>query len=123
MGFLSNKKNYLLKKERLTRNSRSSWHLKRVRLRNLTKNVLKERRLHLVLRAQLVLFEINMLSCKRHIKILKCNLVLFGQAPQKHQVILKLQKLLQAKVVKYVIILILMLFVTKANHPRLIKCL
>jgi hypothetical protein len=63
------------------------------------------------------------MSCKRHIKIMKCNLMLLGQAPQKHQVITKLQKLLHAKVVKDIIILILMLFMTKANHPRLIKYL
>jgi hypothetical protein len=63
------------------------------------------------------------MSCKRHIKIFKCNLMLFGQAPLKHQVISKLPKLLQAKVLKDVITLILMLFVIKANHPRLSKYL
>jgi hypothetical protein len=109
--------------ERRSNKELKNFHLKMVRLRNLTKNLLKARRLLLVSIAQLVLFEINMMSFKRHTKILKCNLMVFGQAPQKHQVILKLQKLLQAKVVKDVIILILMLFVTKANHPRLIKCL
>jgi hypothetical protein len=89
----------------------------------LTKNLLKARRLLLVLRAQLVLFEINVMSYKRHIKILKCNLMLFSQAPQKYQVIPKLLKLLQAKVVKDVIMLILALFVIKTNLLRLSKCL
>jgi hypothetical protein len=70
-----------------------------------------------------VLFKVNMISCNRHIEILKCNLMLFGQAPQNHQVISKLLKLQQAKVVKDTITLILMLFVTKANHLRLSKCL
>jgi hypothetical protein len=78
-------------------------------------NLLKARRLFVVSRAQLVLFKTNMLSCKRHIKILKCNLMLFDQVSSKHQVILKLLKHLQAKVVKDVIILILMLFMIKAN--------
>jgi hypothetical protein len=64
-----------------------------------------------------------MMSYKRHIKILKCNLMLFGQAPLNHQVIPKLPKPLQAKDVKDVIILILMLFVIKANLERLSKCL
>jgi hypothetical protein len=123
MRFLSNKKNCLFKKERVMKNSRSSLHLKRVKLRSLTKNLLKVRRLHVVLRAQLVLLKVNMMSCKRHIKIFKCNLMLFGQAPLKHQVIPKLPKLLQAKVLKDGITLILMLFVIKANHPRLSKYL
>jgi patatin-like phospholipase/acyl hydrolase len=64
-----------------------------------------------------------MMSCKRHIKILKCNLMLFGQAPLINQVIRKLPKPLQAKDMKDVIILILMLFVLKANTLMLIKCL
>jgi hypothetical protein len=84
MSFLSSKKNCLLKKERVTKNSRSSYHLKRVRLRILIKNLLKAGRLLVVSRAQLVLFKVNMMSCKRLIKILKCNLMLFGQAPLKH---------------------------------------
>jgi hypothetical protein len=64
-----------------------------------------------------------MMSYKRHIKILKCNLMLFGQALLKYQVIPKLPKPLQVKVVKDVIILILMIFMIKANHQRLNKCL
>jgi hypothetical protein len=123
MSFLSNKKNCLFKKKRVTKNLRSSYHLKRVRLRSLIKKFLKARRLHIVSRAQLVLFKVNMMYCKRHMNILKYNLMLFSQAPLKHQVILKLPKPLQAKVVKDVIILILMIFVIKANHQRLSKCL
>jgi hypothetical protein len=64
-----------------------------------------------------------MISCKRYIKILKYNLMLFGQAPLINQVIPKLPKPLQAKDVKDVIILILMLFVLKANILILSKCL
>jgi hypothetical protein len=80
-------------------------------------------RLLIVLRAQLVLFKVNMMSCKRYINILKYNLMLFGQAPLINQVIPKLSKLLQAKDVKDVIILILILFVLKANILMLCKCL
>jgi nitrate reductase cytochrome c-type subunit len=50
-------------------------------MRSLTKNLRKARRISLVSRAQVVLFKIHMPSCKRLIKILKCNLMLFGQAP------------------------------------------
>jgi hypothetical protein len=64
-----------------------------------------------------------MMSCKRLIKILKYNLMLFGQAPLKHQVSPKLLKLLQARDAKDVIILILMLFVLKDNFLMLSKCL
>jgi patatin-like phospholipase/acyl hydrolase len=64
-----------------------------------------------------------MLSCKRYIKILKCNLILFDQAPLINQVIPKLPKPLQVKDIKDVIILILMLFVLKANILMLTKCL
>jgi hypothetical protein len=46
------------------------------------RNLPKPRRLSLVLRAQLVHFKTRMMSCKRLIKILKCNLILFGQALQ-----------------------------------------
>jgi hypothetical protein len=64
-----------------------------------------------------------MMSYKRHIKILKCNLMLFDQVPLIHQVTPQLPKHLQAKDVKDVIILILILFVLKANIPILNKCL
>jgi hypothetical protein len=64
-----------------------------------------------------------MMSCKRHIKILKCNLMLFSQVPLINQVIPKLLNPLQAKDVKDVIILILMLFVLKVNILILSKCL
>jgi hypothetical protein len=94
-----------------------------VRLRSLIKNLLKVDRLLVVSRAQLVLFKVNMMSYKRHIKILNCNLILFGQTTLKNQVTLKLLKPLQAKDVKDVIILILMLFVLKANILMLNKCL
>jgi hypothetical protein len=63
MSYLSNKKNCLFKKEKLMKNSGSSWHLKKVRWRRLTKNFLKERRLLVVSRAQLVFFKVNMMSC------------------------------------------------------------
>jgi hypothetical protein len=94
-----------------------------VRLRSLINNLLKVRRLLVVSRAQLVLFKINMISCKRFIKVLKYNLMLFGQAPLKNEVSPKLLKPLQAKNVKDVIILILMFVVLKANILILSKCL
>jgi hypothetical protein len=94
--------------------------LKKVRSRSLIKNLLKARRLLVVSRAQLILFKINMMSCKRHIKIMKCNLMLFGQVSLTNQVILKLPKPLQAN---DVIILILMLFVFKVNILMLSRCL
>jgi hypothetical protein len=37
-----------------------------------------------------VLFKIHMMSCKRLTKILKCNLMLFGQVPPSLQIIMKL---------------------------------
>jgi hypothetical protein len=64
-----------------------------------------------------------MMSCKKHIKILKCNLMLFGQVPLINQVFSKLPKPLQAKDVKDVIIFILMLFMLKVNILMLSKCL
>jgi hypothetical protein len=70
-----------------------------------------------------VLLKVNVMSCKRLIKILKCNFMLFGQAPLINQVIPNLPKPLQARVVKDVIILILMLFVLKDNISMLNKCL
>jgi hypothetical protein len=63
--------------------------LEKGRWRSLTKNLLKARRLFVVLRAQLVLFKVNMMSYYRHTKILKCNLVLFGQAPPRLQPMIK----------------------------------
>jgi hypothetical protein len=86
-------------------------------MKSLSKNLPKARRLSLVSRAKLVLFKTHMMSCKRLIKILKYNLMLFGQ---EH---LKLPKPPLAMDVKDVIILILMLFVLKANIPMLSKCL
>jgi hypothetical protein len=62
------------------------------KMRSLTKNLRKARRLTLVSRAQVVLFKIHMISCKRLIKILKCNLMLFGQAPPSLQIIMKLSQ-------------------------------
>jgi hypothetical protein len=70
-----------------------------------------------------VLFKVNMMSYERHIKILKYNLMRFGQAPLINQVIPKLPKPLQAKDVKDVVILIVMFFVLKANILMLSKCL
>jgi hypothetical protein len=113
----------------LTQKRKSNDELKKLlgpekgKIEKLTTNLLKARRLSLASRAQLVLFKVNMMSCKRHIKILKCNLMLFGQGPLNPQVILKLSKPLQAKVVKGATMLILMLFMIKVNLPRLRKCL
>jgi hypothetical protein len=70
-----------------------------------------------------VLFKTRMMSCKRLIKILKCNLMLFGQALQNLQAHSKLSKHPQVMVVKDAITLILMLFVLKVNNKILSKLL
>jgi hypothetical protein len=75
------------------------------------------------LKSSIGVFKVNMISYKRHIKILKCNLILFDQEPLKHQVIPKIPKPLQAKDMKDIIILILILFMIKANLKRLSKYL
>jgi hypothetical protein len=87
------------------------------------RNLPKARRLSLVLRAQLVLFKTRMMSCKRLIKILKCNLMLFGQALQNLQEHPKLPKPPLEMVVNDVITLILMLFVLKSNNKMLTNLL
>jgi hypothetical protein len=70
----------------------------------------------------LVLFKRLMTSCKRLIRILKCNLMLFGQALYLfHQMISIEKKLLLAMVVKYVIILMSMLSLLMANNQMLSK--
>jgi hypothetical protein len=90
----------------------------------LTQELAKARRLSLVLRAQLVLFKTCTMSCKRLIKILKCNLMmLFRQALQNLQAHPKLSKPPLAMVVKDTITLTLMLFVLKANKKVLSKLL
>jgi hypothetical protein len=69
-----------------------------------------------------VLFKKLMMSYKRLKRILKCNLMLFGQALHLlHQVIPIEQKLLLAMVVKDVIILMSMLFLLMANNQMLSK--
>jgi hypothetical protein len=88
-------------------------------MKRLPKNLLKERRLSLVSRAQVVLFKTRMTSCKRLIKILKCNLMLFGQAHQNLQVHPKLPRPPVGMVVKDAIILTL--FELKTNIPMLSK--
>jgi hypothetical protein len=84
---------------------------------NLAQELAKARRLSLVSRAQVVLFKTHMMSCKRLIQILKCNLMLLGLAHP------KIPKPLLAMKVKDAIMLILMLFVLKENIPMLSKCL
>jgi hypothetical protein len=61
-------------------------------MRSLIKNLRRARRLSLVSRAQVVLLKIHMMSCKILIKILKCNLMLFGQAPPSLQTTMKLSQ-------------------------------
>jgi hypothetical protein len=85
--------------------------------------LLKVRRLSLVSRVQVMLFKTHIISCKRLIKILKCNLMHFGQALQTLLAYPKLPKPPLAIVVKDAIILILILFVLKANISMLSKCL
>jgi hypothetical protein len=83
----------------------------------------KARRLSLVSSAQVVLFKTRVISYKRLIKILKCNLMLFGQALQRLLAHLKLPKPSLAMVVKDAIMLILILFVHKVNILMLSKWL
>jgi hypothetical protein len=87
------------------------------------RNLPKAMRLSLVSMAQLVRFKTHMMSCKRLIKNLKCNLMFFGQALQNLQAQSKLSKPLLAMIVKDAIILILVLFVLKANISMLSKLL
>jgi hypothetical protein len=65
--------------------------LEKEKNRSLTKNLSKAKRLCLVSRAQVVLFKIHLMPCKRLKKILKCNLMLFGQAPPSLQTTTKLR--------------------------------
>jgi hypothetical protein len=87
------------------------------------KNLPKVRRLSLVSRAHLMLFKTRMMSCKKLINMLKYNLMLFGQVLQSLQAHPKLPKPPLAMVVKDIIMLILMLFVLKANTQILSKFL
>jgi energy-converting hydrogenase Eha subunit H len=87
------------------------------------RNLSKVRRLPLVSSAQLVFFKTCIISCKRLIKMLKCNLMLFGQALQNFQAHPKLSKPPLAMVVKDAIMLILILFVLKVNISMLSKLL
>jgi hypothetical protein len=59
-------------------------------MKSLIKNLRKASRLSLVSRAQGVLFKIHMMSYKILIKILKCNLMLFDQAPSPIQTTMEL---------------------------------
>jgi hypothetical protein len=92
-------------------------------MKRFPKNLPKVRKQSLVSRAQVVLFKTRMTSCKRLIKILKCNLMLFRQAHQNLQAHPKLPKPPLAMVVIDAIILVLMLFILKANIPMLSKFL
>jgi hypothetical protein len=64
-----------------------------------------------------------MIPCIRLIKIIKCNLMLFKQALQNPQAHPKLPKPLLARAMKDAIMLILILFVLKANSQMLSKLL
>jgi hypothetical protein len=87
----------------------------------LPKNLPKVMRLSLVSRDQVVLFKTRMISYNRLIKILKCNLMLLGQALQNLLPHPKLTNHPLAMVVTDDIILILMIFVPKANISMLSK--
>jgi hypothetical protein len=97
--------------------------LKRIKISNLSKNLPKARKLSLISRAQLVLFKTRMMSSKRLINILKCNLMPFGQALQNLQTHPKLPKPPLVMVVKNAIMLIVMLFMLKASNKILSKLL
>jgi hypothetical protein len=65
-----------------------------------------------------------MISCKRLIRILKCNLMLFDQVPLLIPLVMSIElKHPLATVVINAIMLTLMLFVLKANILILSKCL
>jgi hypothetical protein len=71
-----------------------------------------------------VLFKKFMMPYKRLIRILKCNLMLFGQVPLLLPLVISMElKSSLAMVVIDVIMLILMLFVLKANILMLSKYL
>jgi hypothetical protein len=70
-----------------------------------------------------MLFKTHIMSCKRLIKILKCNLMLFGQALLNLQAHSKLPKSPLPRAMKDAITLILMLFVLKDNISMLSKLL
>jgi hypothetical protein len=71
-----------------------------------------------------VLFKNLMMSCKRLIKILKFNLMLFDQVPLLIPLVISIElKHPLTMVVIDAIILTLMLFVLKANIPILSKFL
>jgi hypothetical protein len=115
---------YLLEQERQTNCELNKLlKLEKEKMRILPKNLLKARRLSVVSRTQVVLFKTHMMSYKRLIKILKYNLMLFDQALQSLLTHPKLPKPPLAMVVKDNIILILMLFVLKADIPMLSKFL
>jgi hypothetical protein len=59
-------------------------------MRSLIKNLCKAKRLSLVSRAEVVLFKTHIMFWKRLTKILRCNLMLFGQAPPSLQTTMKL---------------------------------
>jgi hypothetical protein len=90
-------------------------------MKSLPKNLSKARRLSLVSRAQVVFFKTRIMSCKRLIKILKCNLMLFEEAPRNLLAYPKLPKPPLAMIVKDGIILILMFLLLKSNIPMLSK--
>jgi hypothetical protein len=92
-------------------------------MKSLFKNLAKAMRLSLALRDSVVLFKTRMIPYKRLIKILKCNLILFKQTLKNLLAHAKLSKPPLSIVVKDAIILMLMLFVLKANIPMLSKCL
>jgi hypothetical protein len=85
------------------------------------KSLPKARRLSLVSKTQVVLFKTHMMSYKRLTKIF--NLMLFGQALQNLLAHPKLPNPPLAMVVKDAIMLMLMLFMLKANISILSNCL
>jgi hypothetical protein len=64
--------------------------LEKEKMSGLIKNLHKARKLSLVSRAQVVFFKIHIMSCKSLIKVLKCNLMLFSQAPLSLQTTIKI---------------------------------
>jgi hypothetical protein len=87
---LDQQENLLIQERESNQELKKLLKLEKEKNGSLTKNLQKARRLTLVSRAQVVLFKIHMMSCKRLIRILKCNLMLSGQAPPSLRTTMKL---------------------------------
>jgi hypothetical protein len=88
--FLDQQDKLLVQEKESNQELKKLLKLEKEKMTSLTKNLGKARRLSLVSRAQLVIFKIHMMPCMGLIKILKCNLMLFGKASPNLQTTMKL---------------------------------